>query len=305
MKNLFSIDKSTDKVSGELDSCPFIIRTVSEELSRQYKDVSDKLFSDRNDKRAGLDAETKRDIWKDAVFTLCVYSIVIAVVLVPILFFPQVFSGPYSTAIFIADMVIVIGTMIFINIRNAKKRKSSVQKSTVIDKEELEASFADFEDLNRLARAELEIPKRAQELEVFPFAYRKNAKGVIRPADKKGHFDNMPILVWRERDDIYLSDSKHVLSFSRKEIVGKTVYPDSYIIDMWLKEEPVTSEKYAVYHIKKYGLLSCKAKGYYGFVIRRTGVEPYELLVPSYDLPTLELVGGIENIPEYNAESDV
>ncbi|MBQ7315735.1 MAG: hypothetical protein IJW90_01345 [Clostridia bacterium] len=136
---------------------------------------------------------------------------------------------------------------------------------------------------NAAIRAELGIPEAAREIDVLPFTYKNTNQGPA-PGHKDGHFDNIPICIWRDNDDLCLSDEDILIRFPIKAVKKIRKVERKVHVSAWYKAYTYDSPAYKSY---------TKDNFWYGIDILtyveveiRSNNESKYLLIPGYDAST-------------------
>ncbi|MBQ4111955.1 MAG: hypothetical protein IJD38_04070 [Clostridia bacterium] len=288
MKNLFSINKTTDPNAMDFDVTPYHAATVSDEIKAKLKGA----FSVVEEEYAPHDP-TPEEIAlrkKGNRYWLLTAAFLIGGVA---LFFGGSNLGIYDSMPYLLflDLALVICAMVF----NFKARRIN-RKQTEMSRQNASVDFAEaskkLEEAAAEAAAELGIPAGALTVDVFPYHYKVNGDKILR-VGKKGKYDNLAVSVFVKDKTLCLATAQELFAIPLNEIRGYREYDEDFELDMWLKPEEPDSDKYKPYGLRKSGFFSHKAHGYFGLLL---GGE-YEVLIPCYDfgeIKTLLATNGVE-----------
>lgn len=274
MKNLFSINKTADSNAMEFDPTPYHAATVSEEVKAKLKNA----FSVVEEEYAAPEP-TEEEIALRKKGNRYWLTSVICLVAGVALFFggsktPLFTSMPYLHAL---DLGLVIVSLIFnfkarrINRQQNKITQNSLSVDFTAASQKLEAAAAE-------AAAELGVPESAKTVDVFPFHYKAEGGKILR-VGKKGKYDNLAVSVFVRGDKLCFATAQELIAVPLSEIAGYSEYDEDFEVDMWLKTDEPTSDRYKSYGLRKSGFFSLKGHGYFGL---KVGGD-YEVLIPCYD----------------------
>ena len=137
------------------------------------------------------------------------------------------------------------------------------------------------------ARAELEIPDHAWELDILPYRHGVTSVGEayeIRPRDT---YDNIPVSVWREGQVLYLSDEDIVMCLPLSEIAEVNRRKGRVKFKSWYKSAAMDQEPYKADKVNEWGFFyTCKSC--VGITLR----DDSYLLIPGYEAETLRHILG-------------
>ena len=276
MKNLFSIRKSHGEYSSEFDEVPFPVVKVSDRVRDQMKDsfaFVDKEFAPHapTDEEKALKKKAAR------YWALCLVCLVAAF----FLFFAGNRTGLYTAMpyLHVLDLGCLIGSLVF----NFKARKiAGKQADAGHERAQIDFSEATKQLQKAAAEAakELDVPDTALSVDILPFHYiLKN--GEVKPAGKRGHFENLSMSVFLRDGDLCLATAQELFRIPLTDIRGYREYDEDFELDMWLKPEESDSDAYKDYGIRKSGVLGRRGHGYFGVDIR----GEFEIRIPCYDFP--------------------
>lgn len=162
-----------------------------------------------------------------------------------------------------------------------------------MDNAKVELNFAEatkcLEEAAAEAARELGVPENALSVDILPFHYKlksdyKTKDDIPVPAGKKNHFDNLSVSMFAEGDSLCLATAHELYRIPLSDIRGYREYDEDFELDMWLKPEEFNSPKYAEFGIRKSGIFSCKAHGYFGLDLG----GDMEVWIPCYDFPQVK-----------------
>ena len=134
-------------------------------------------------------------------------------------------------------------------------------------------------------RAELGIPEAVREIDVLPYLYMETPKEVV-PARKDGRFENIPVCIWREGDDLYLSDEDALIRIPVRYIGEMREVKRKIHINAWYKAQAVDAPIYKPY-VKQSAWSGINVLSYLEAEIHGGDGSKY-LLIPSYDTRTFK-----------------
>ena len=284
MKNLFSINKTTDRDAAEFDATPYTAAHVSDGVRDKLKSAFSVLEEETAPRKVSPEEAALRK-QSNRYWLICIGCFALAL----LLFFGGEQIGLYSAvpALHVLDLALLVCAIVF----NFKARKVS-RKQSALDSSRLNLDFTEaskrLEEAAAEAARELGVPAGALSVDVLPYHY-KVSDGAQVPVGKKGRFDNVSVSAFVEGDALCLATAHELLRIPRAHISGYRTYDEEYEIDMWLKPEEFDSERYKEFGIRKSGFLARRLRGYYGIVIE--GEEAFELRIPCYDFsPVRELL---------------
>ena len=276
MKNLFSINKTDNKDSMEFDAVPYHAASVSEEIRDKLKNAFS-FVEKETTPPPPTEAENALRRKGNACWLGCLGCMVGAIGL----FLVASRNGLYDTMPFLHIFeLVLLGGAIFLNLRARKlTRKLSRTQGDRLQVDFSEASKR-LEAAAAEAARELGVPEGALSVDVFPYHYKVNGDTILR-VGKKGRFDNLAMSVFVKNGRLCFATAQELFEIPLSEITGMREYDEDFEIDLWLKNDEPTSERYKDFGIRKSGFLSHKAHGYFGLKI---GADQYEVLIPAYDM---------------------
>ena len=274
MKNLFSINKTSNNNAMELDVTPYHAATVSEEVKAKLKSA----FSIVEEEYAPPEpTEEEKALRKkgNRYWLICLVCLVAGVAM----FFGGSKLGIYTSMPFlhVIELGLVIAAMVF-NFKARRLNRQQLKLSeahTALDFTEaskrLEAAAAE-------AARELGVPTTALTVDIFPYHYKQEGDKTLR-VGKRGKYDNLAVSVFVKDRKLCFATAQELISVPLSEVGGYVEYDEDFELDMWLKAEEPDSDKYKEFGIRKSGFLAHKGHGYFGLKIG----EDYEVLIPCYD----------------------
>ncbi len=275
MKNLFSINKTDNKDSLEFDAVPYHTASVSDEVRSKLKSAFSIVEEDTTPPPP-TEEETALRKKSNACWLLCLSCMVGAIGL----FFAASRAGLYETMPFlhIIELILLVGAIFF----NFRARKLS-RKQSKVQGERMQVDFSEASKRLEAAAAEaareLGVPEGALSVDVFPYHYTVSGDTVLQ-VGKKGKFDNLAVSVFVKEEKLCFATAQELFEIPLSEITGMREYDEDFEIDMWLKPEEPTSDRYKAFGLRKSGFFSRKGHGYFGLKI---GGDAYEVLIPCYD----------------------
>lgn len=251
--NLFVYSKT--KPFDTLDDNEFVVKRLSPEAER----LSEKA--------------TRMEMNKDNVpwYAYLVYT-ALAFLVIPIaLLLKWLFSDIWEVW---GDLIFYVLLFLFIFISNkieARFRPSARQRVILLS----ESAVA--------VRAELGIPEAAREIDVLPYLYKETPKEVVS-ARKDGLFENIPVCIWRESDDLCLSDEDVLMKIPVRDIGEMREVERKVHIDAWYKAHAFDSPNYKPYVKQSFGA-GIDVLSYLEVEIKSEGGIRY-LLLPNYEART-------------------
>ncbi len=134
-------------------------------------------------------------------------------------------------------------------------------------------------------RAELGIPEAVREIDVLPYLYMETPKEVA-PARKDGLFENIPVCIWREGDDLCLSDEDTLIRIPVRYIGEMREVKRKLHINAWYKAQAVDAPSYKPY-VKQSAWSGVNVLSYLEAEIMGADGNKY-LLIPGYDARTFK-----------------
>ena len=275
MKNLFSINESNGKNDATPDVTPYHVATVSDEVKAKLKNAFSVVETESAPREL---TEEEKQLRKTAnrYWLICFACLAVSV----ILFFGGNNLGVFAAVPALYAVVIAVLTAAVVFNVKAKRinRKQNERFNESLKFDFSEASARLVEAADEAAR-ELGVPKDALTTDIFPSHYKTDGSKTLR-VGKKGKFDNLSVMVFVKHKNLCLATAQDLLAVPLSEITGYREYDEDFELDMWLKPEEPSSDKYKEFGIRKSGFLSHKGHGYFGLLI---GQDAYEVLIPCYD----------------------
>ena len=137
------------------------------------------------------------------------------------------------------------------------------------------------------ARAELEIPNNAWELDILPYRHGVTSVGEAYEIRLRGTYDNIPVSVWREGQVLYLSDEDMVMRLPLSEITEVKQLRERVKFKSWYKSAAVDQEPYKADRVDEWPFsYTCKSR------MEITLRDGSYLLIPGYEAETLRHILG-------------
>ena len=137
------------------------------------------------------------------------------------------------------------------------------------------------------ARAELEIPDHAWELDILPYRHGVTSVGEAYEIRPLHVYDNIPVSVWREGQVLYLSDEDVVMRLPLSEITEVKRLRERVKFKSWYKSAAIDQEPYKADKVNEWGFYyTCKSR------VEITLCDGSYLLIPGYEAETLRHILG-------------
>ena len=137
------------------------------------------------------------------------------------------------------------------------------------------------------ARAELEIPHHAWELDILPYRHGVTSVGEAYEIRPRGTYDNIPVSVWREGQVLYLSDEDVVMRLPLSEITEVKRIKGRVKFKSWYKSAAIDQEPYKADRVDEMPFsYTCKSR------VEITLRDGSCLLIPGYEAETLRHILG-------------
>lgn len=137
------------------------------------------------------------------------------------------------------------------------------------------------------ARAELEIPDHAWELDILPYRHGVTSVGEAYEIRPRGTYDNIPVSVWREGQVLFLSDEDVVMRLPLSEIEEIKRVKGRVKFKSWYKSAATYQEPYKADKVNEWGFYyTCKSR------VEITLRDGSYLLIPGYEAETLRHILG-------------
>lgn len=137
------------------------------------------------------------------------------------------------------------------------------------------------------ARAELEIPDHAWELDILPYRHGVTTVGEAYEIRPRNTYDNIPVSVWREGQVLYLSDEDVVMRLPLSEIEEIKRIKGRVKFKSWYKSAAPSEKPYNEAKILE-GFPSYACLGKIELTLRDGSC----LLIPGYEAETLRHILG-------------
>lgn len=279
MKNLFSI-KQIDGGHTELDATPYLAATASPEVKAKMQSAFSIAEAAATPKE--LTEEEKRLRAKgNRYWTVCLACLAATLVL----FFLGGDLGIYTAvpSLYIVNLAL-LALSVFFNVKAKRINRSQTKSFNESLKLDFSESTARLTEAVAEAARELGVPEHALTTDIFPYHYeQKNGKTV--QTNKKGKFSNLAVTVFIKDKKLCFATAQELLAIPLSDIKGYREYNEDFELDMWLKPEEPSSDKYKAFGIRKGGFFSHKGHGYFGLLI---GEDAYEVLIPCYDFEAVK-----------------
>ena len=274
MKNLFSINKTSNNKAMELDVTPDHAATVSEEVKAKLKSA----FSIVEEEYAPPEpTEEEKALRKkgNRYWMICLVCLVAGIAM----FFGGSRLGIYESMPFlhVIELGLVVAAMVF----NFKARRLNRQQLKLSESH----TALDFTEASKRLEAaaseaarELGVPTTALTADIFPYHYKLEGDKILR-VGKKGKYDNLAVSVFVKDQKLCFATAQELIAVPLSEVGGYAEYDEDFELDMWLKAEEPGSDKYKEFGIRKSGFLAHKGHGFYGLKLG----DDYEVLIPCYD----------------------
>jgi hypothetical protein len=137
------------------------------------------------------------------------------------------------------------------------------------------------------ARAELEIPDHAWELDILPYRHGVTSVGEAYEIRPRNTYDNIPVSVWREGQALFLSDEDVVMRLTLSEIEEIKRIKGRVKFKSWYKSAAPSEKPYNEAKILEgFSAYACLGK------IELTLRDGSYLLIPGYEAETLRHILG-------------
>ena len=279
MKNLFSI-KLSDKDAAELDESPYLAATASPEVRAKMRNAFS-IVEEATAPKEPTEEEKQLRAQGNRYWTVCLVSLAATL----ILFFVGGDLGIYTAvpALYTVNLAL-LAVSIYFNFKAKKINRSQTKSFNESLKMDFSESTARLNEAAAEAARELGVPANALTIDVLPYHYeQKNGKTVS--TNKKGAFSNLAVSAFIKDEKLCLATAQELVAIPLSDVKGYREYDENFELDMWLKPEDPSSDKYKAFGIRKSGLFSHKAHGYFGLLI---GEDAYEVLIPRYDFEAIK-----------------
>lgn len=251
-ENLFVYRKT--ETYDRLDNNGFVVKRLSPETESL------------SEKSAQAEENKDKTPWYATLISAAVICLSLPIGLLVNVFYSD-FFGAWGEAIFFFSLL----TLWRISRRIEAKFKPSDKQRAILLKSGMIA-----------VRAELGIPEAAREIDVLPYVYKETKKG-LAPTRKDGSFENTPVCIWRDGDDLCLSDEDALVRIPVKAIVEMREVARKIHVSAWYKAYTVDSPNYKPY-AKQNFWAGVNVLSYLEVEIKGDGESKY-LLLPNYDAP--------------------
>ncbi len=287
MKNLFTHEIRIDDETYVPYENPYLVSRVSPETETMmnYDEYEDGSFKLSDEEKEIIKSKEKK--YMLAIVASFAFALISAMAVT------RVDSLSNTPLMFVPFIGIVVSLIFLFKHRQLQWKKNGPDAQGIKDID-IEAMAARIDEASKVARAEMCIPDDDVAVEILPYGYKK--KGNKQVPQKKGNqFDNTPVSMHVRDGKLCVFDGLGLYEIPLGDIKGYRVYDEDYRIELWMKEEEPTDEKYAAFKLKKCGILEYKTHTYYGVeVVSEATGEVFEMLVPGYDLEELKKVIDVE-----------
>ena len=279
MKNLFSI-KLSDGDAAELDMSPYLAATASPEVRAKMRSAFS-IVEEATTPNELTEEEKQLRAKGNRYWTACLACIAATL----ILFFIGGDLGIYTAvpSLYFVNLALLAVSIVF-NVKARRINRSQTKSFNESLKLDFSESTARLTEAAAEAARELGVPEDALTTDVLPYHYKeKNGKAVS--TNKKGAFSNLAVTVFIKNEKLCFATAQELLAIPLSDVKGYREYNEDFELDMWLKPEEPSSDKYKAFGIRKSGFFSHKARGYFGLLI---GEDAYEVLIPCYDFKAVK-----------------
>ena len=269
MKNAFSINVTTNENGAD----KFKVKKLSEELTRR-KEQSENTITD-------ITRAASIPRWLEWVaIILGGFGLIVFASLLEALT-DVGFATAYKNAgwLFYAGGASLIVALIIFILRTYKKRttlNSPAVRDTLSESERL--VYRCYEDLG--------VPYDADDVDIFAEGF-KTKNGKTKRAGMFFQYLNVACKIYRDGDNLYIADTDGVYAFPIVNFTGIVAVKKNATFNCWTKQQPFNKPPYKQYKVRhnNYGMFFVKP--YYS--VRFTALnEEYEIVIPSYEMDTLQ-----------------
>ncbi|HHU55529.1 MAG TPA: hypothetical protein GXZ48_02400 [Acholeplasmataceae bacterium] len=275
MKNIFGIKQGREIIDGHV----FIVNKVNDEQEKKLEKISEDLDKQIEDSMSLLNIFYYISL---IVGLLCLAGII-----------RSLFKVTFKEALRDAPVVFITGgffLLVTLAIFIYKKIRSRM-KEIGPEHEKFE-----HEILNAIEESKklLNVPKDAEEIDVFVFHYKINKKGQVKI--KTSPFFQYLItkaFLYIKNNDLCIANLYEEIKVPLSSIIGIKKINKKAFAYGWNKEEVYNSEKYKKYKIKENNLGTLFIKPYYSVLIDDP-IGKYEFFVPCYDIDKVVKLTNLE-----------
>lgn len=268
MKNVFSVDVTTNPDNERIDGAQFITQTLDPALLQQVNRIADQAQEQEEKAELPLVLRVLRGLAGICAF-LCIGGIVKALAKVTFLEGFHNAPGIYITG----GIALIVWAALAVWSRARVRKVSSSPEQAALER--------DADQIVQAALTDLGVPEDAKKIDVLYRVYHvKNGK-------EKSDLDyiNDEKWVYRSADMLCLADVRAVVSIPISSVIGTEVRKKRVRMMQWNKEQAPNSAEYKPYRVTEndgaYYIRSCTALQIHDVF------GDYEILIPNYDADTV------------------
>lgn len=169
------------------------------------------------------------------------------------------------------------------------KLSSMRKEKEVLDSDEADHVFSNFNNVCNSIYSELSVPPDAKEVDILSFFY-KMKDGRIKVCEKAmqmAPYLNLIFRVYRDSDNLYIANLEGKYAFPLSSLISIHTVKKHIRLISWNKNVPFNNDNYKQYKITSdnYGCIHCK---YYHILEIDQGGESLGIYIPNYELPIFE-----------------
>lgn len=287
MKPFFGNDRTTDKKNDYMNAEPFLVATPPAQASRMQELSGEAVDETIRESRLPLFAR---------IFTwICGYLALIC--LGGLVWEGLVWERvPIRTAYANAPQLFWVGgvcLVLFVLLLILGHRK----QKAVLESEDADRYVDRLVETTNDVFSQLGVPETAEEVNALGFFYRVKKDGEVRPckgfAMQLALYFNYTFRAYVDGERFCLANLEGVYAVPLAELKAIRTVRKRIALSQWVKDDPITDEKYKPYKLgmDRYGTVY--AKEYHVLEFEHEG-EAWGIWFPNYDLPAYEKLTGLK-----------
>lgn len=280
MKNVFAVKYNKKELATSPDGVHFISKTIDE----QQKSVIDEFDA----KVRKVNSSAALPAWLNTLSYISLFvSIVLIISLLTVLQEKSI-TQAFNDAIWIF-IILPVAFAVWLGIKFYRRHRFNKVKNS----DSAKNLQGEAEEIIKDSKYLLGIPEDAYRVDTLHYFYtEKDGVNKLKPIGGSQYF-NLEMYLFGDEEHFYLSDLSRLFKFSRNEVQNLIVINKTISIDLWNKEDPISSPKYQVYKIKSNSTGALYVSRYLILTFKNND-EDYEIRFPIYEKEALESVLNIK-----------
>ncbi|MFP4286062.1 MAG: hypothetical protein ACLFRI_00035 [Candidatus Izemoplasmataceae bacterium] len=271
MTNLFGIRKEKG-FDYEINGDHFKVKQIPNELEKKMNETSNWMASVKQQAKLPTGLNFLKT-FSFVIFLVILFSLYRSESSLEVIFkeIPIVF--------YIAFAFLLLSISLWFYERQKRKK--------VLNKENMDLMKAKIDTVLNEAKAYLDIPEDAIEIDVFTYTYKLNERSdEINNTNKMFTYMNQPLKFYIKNDMLYFGDHFNLYAIPTTSFQSITKIDEKVSVYGWHKENSFKQEPYKAFNIKsnQFGVLTMRP--YYQVKILDEG-KAYNFFIPPYEVHAL------------------